>query len=173
MTMRPPEGIGSSKRVVFTHGAGDGQHEFEAYEESLGTRRLFDLSGYIVQAYETDATLVVDGLDSSLHPLLALNIINLFQSKAAVGSHAQLVFTAHQIAFLMNDVLDRDQIWFTKKGDAGNMSLCPLSDYSPRKGESIWKGYLLGRYDAVPLIPDMFGIVPNEPGVDEEAGVEQ
>ena len=171
--MRPPEGIGTSKRVVFTHGAGDGQHEFEAYEESLGTRRLFDLSGYIAQAYETDATLVVDGLDSSLHPLLALNIINLFQSKAAVGSHAQLVFTAHQIAFLMNDVLDRDQIWFTKKGDVGNMSLYPLSDYSPRKGESIWKGYLLGRYDAVPLIPDMFGIVPNEPGVDEEAGVEQ
>lgn len=160
------------KYVVFKHGAGEGASEFEEYEESLGTRRLFGLSTYIAQACETDATLVVDEFDSSLHPLLALNIIDLFQGKGAVRRRAQLVFTAHQVALLMNDVLDRDQIWFTKKNDAGNTSLYPLSDYSPRKGEAIWRGYLLGRYDAIPVIPDLFGIVPDESGVDKEDRVE-
>lgn len=136
--------------------------EFDEYEESLGTRRLFSLSSFIAQAYETDATLVIDELDSSLHPLLALNIIKLFQGEGNVDKRAQLVFTTHQVAFLMNDTFDRDQIWFTKKNGDGSTSLYPLSDYSPRKGEAIWRGYLLGRYDAIPAIPDLFGILPSE-----------
>ena len=162
----------SSKYVVFTHGVGDGAREFDEYEESLGTRRLFSLSSFIAQAYETDATLIVDELDSSLHPLLALNIISLFQGDGTSEKRAQLVFTAHQVAFLMNDIFDRDQIWFTKKNGNGSTGLYPLSDYSPRKGEAIWRGYLLGRYDAIPAIPDLFGIVPNASDAAEEIKVQ-
>lgn len=164
-----PTELRTFKSVVFTHGIGDEAREFEMREESLGTQQLFNLSSYIAEAYETDATLVIDELDSSLHPLLALNIINLFQSDAAINKHAQLILTAHQVAFLMNDTFDRDQIWFTKKSGNGSTCLYPLSDYSPRKGEAIWRGYLLGRYDAIPAIPDLFGILPSEATVTEDA----
>jgi hypothetical protein len=50
-------------------------------------------------------------------------------------------------------LLRRDQVWFTEKDANGEAHLYPLTDYQPRKGESLVRGYLSGRYGAVPFIP--------------------
>ena len=51
------------------------------------------------------------------------------------------------------NILRRDQIWFTEKNsDNGESELYSLSDFSVRKQENIEKGYILGRYGAVPVI---------------------
>ena len=53
---------------------------------------------------------------------------------------------------LDTELFRRDQIWFTEKNHDGVSTLVPLSDYSPRKGESLMRGYLYGRYGGVPFL---------------------
>ena len=176
----PPFPSGESEAPLLHHDAGvlTAKVVYEGFEtdlfqeESAGVKKLLAILCPIVDALVNGKVLVCDGLESSLHESILHGLVRLFIN-ADTGTCAQMIFTTYDTGPLNLDLFGRDQIWFTKKGDVGNMSLYPLSDYSPRKGESIWKGYLLGRYDAIPLIPDMFGIVPDEPGVDEEAGVEQ
>jgi AAA15 family ATPase/GTPase len=67
---------------------------------------------------------------------------------------AQFIFTTHNPLLLDPTLLRRDQVWFSDKDDEGATHLYPLTDYKPRKGESLARGYLAGRYGAVPFIPD-------------------
>lgn len=148
------------KHVVLQHKTDAGGGSLSLMDESLGTIQLFSLSSYIGFVLENDATLVVDELDASLHPSLVEEIVALFQKPELINRRAQLLFTAHQTPLMSREILGRDQIWFTEKTSQGNTVLYPLSDYSPRKGESIERGYLMGRYSGVPIFPDDFGYVP-------------
>ncbi len=50
-------------------------------------------------------------------------------------------------------MLRRDQIWFVEKNDKSLESeVLALTEFSPRKTENIAKGYLQGRYGAIPFI---------------------
>jgi hypothetical protein len=47
----------------------------------------------------------------------------------------------------------RDQIYFTEKNsETGVTDIYSLDDYTVRKDENIEKGYLLGRYGAIPYL---------------------
>jgi AAA15 family ATPase/GTPase len=61
----------------------------------------------------------------------------------------------HDATMLDTQLFRRDQIWFTEKERMGASRLYPLSDYSPRKEEALSKGYLHGRYGAVPALFDL------------------
>jgi hypothetical protein len=119
-------------------------------EESAGTRTLFALAGTVVETLFSGGTLVVDELDRSLHPHLAMNIVRMFNDPVTNAANAQLVFNTHDTNLLDKDVLRRDQIWFTEKGDDGATRLFPLTDFRARKYENLERGYLQGRYGAVP-----------------------
>ena len=129
--------------------------------------QVFSLSSFIGEALENDATLVVDELDASMHPILAKRVVQMFERPELKGDEkekenersAQLIFTAHQTYLMSGNTLERDQIWLTDKGPDGGTVLYPLSDYSPRKGEPIAQGYLLGRYAGVPVLPEDFGVL--------------
>ena len=99
--------------------------------------------------------MLVDEIDSSLHPLLTATLVRLFQSSTANPNKAQLVFTTHDATLLGSvdgeDVLRRDEVWFTSKGDDGASELFPLAEFKPRRqGENRQKRYLNGSYGAVP-----------------------
>lgn len=148
------------KTVVLQHHGTDGEGSINLIDESLGTMQVFSLSSFIGEALENDATLVVDELDASMHPILSKQIVEMFERKELTDRSAQLIFTAHQTYLMSGGTLERDQIWLTDKGPDGGTLLYPLSDYSPRKGEPISRGYLLGRYAAVPVLPEDFGMLP-------------
>ena len=148
------------KTVMLDHRGVEGEGEINLVNESLGTMQVFSLSSFIGEALEHDATLVVDELDASMHPILAREIVEMFERPDLQDRSAQLVFTAHQTYLMSGGTLERDQIWLTDKGADGGTLLYPLSDYSPRKGEPIAQGYLLGRYAGVPVLPENFGISP-------------
>jgi hypothetical protein len=75
------------------------------------------------------------------------------------------VFTTHDTSLLDLTIFRRDQIWLTEKDQSGATDLYSLQDYSPRKGEAIQKGYLLGRYGAIPFVePFEFHSPPSAPG---------
>jgi uncharacterized protein len=122
--------------------------------ESAGTRRLFALAGPWIDTLENGYTVFIDEIESSLHPALVRELLKLLLSGESNPKGAQVVFTTHNTTLLDSSLLRRDQIWFTEKGPAGDTHLYPLSDFSPRKGEALAKGYLAGRYGAIPLLQD-------------------
>jgi AAA15 family ATPase/GTPase len=66
-------------------------------------------------------------------------------------------------------LLRRDQIWFADKNQEGESFLYPLTDYKPRADESLVRGYLSGRYGAVPFIPNgLIKASPAEPALKED-----
>jgi AAA15 family ATPase/GTPase len=157
-TFFAPFGSGDGIDVRLLHRAEGGADVALPFsEESAGTRTLFALAGAVVETLSTGGTLVVDELDRSLHPHLEMNIVRMFNDPATNAGNAQLVFNTHDTNLLDTDVLRRDQIWFTEKGDDGATRLFPLTDFRARKYENLQRGYLQGRYGAVPSVstPDL------------------
>ncbi|HIR42815.1 MAG TPA: ATP-binding protein [Candidatus Aphodovivens avicola] len=144
------------KTVVFSHLGQDKAVEFEIANESDGTQQLFVLSGYIARSIECGSTIFVDELDASIHPALVKEVINCFLDPKCNTKNAQLVFSAHNPCLLEDGFLRRDQIWLTEK-KSGATVLYPISEFSPRKKESLMNGYLAGRYSATPVVPYCFG----------------
>lgn len=122
--------------------------------ESRGTHRFFALVGPWLDILEKGITVCIDELETSLHPLLVRELLRLLFSSKENASGAQLLFTTHNPLLLDATLLRRDQVWFTDKDDQGEGHLYPLTDYQPRKEESLVRGYLSGRYGAVPFLPD-------------------
>jgi hypothetical protein len=120
--------------------------------ESAGTRRLFALAGPWLDTLENGYTVFIDEIEASLHPTLVRALLKLLLCNESNPKGAQVVFTTHNTNLLDSTLLRRDQIWFTEKGPAGDTQLYPLSDFSPRKGEALAKGYLAGRYGAIPIL---------------------
>ena len=122
-------------------------------QESMGTQRFFSRIGLWMEAMKLGAVLVVDEIEASMHPLLTRHLIEMIQDKAINQNHAQLIFTTHDTGLLDLTLLRRDQIWFAEK-DENTMQtdIYALTEFSPRKQENVAKGYLQGRYGAVPFI---------------------
>lgn len=130
--------------------------EFDDDEESDGTRALFAFAGPWLDVIDKSRVLVVDELDSSLHPLVVRHLVSMLQNG---GTQAQLLFTTHDTTLLSQKLLRRDQVWFVEKNEQREARLYPLSDFSPRENEAIERGYLNGRYGGIPNLQalDFYG----------------
>lgn len=126
--------------------------EFDEEEESDGTRALFAFAGPWLDVIKNERVLVVDELDTSLHPLLVHYLVKLLHH---ANSKAQLVFTTHDTTLLSQKLLRRDQVWFTEKNKKCATVLYPLSDFSPRDNEAVERGYLNGRYGGIPFLKEL------------------
>lgn len=143
--------------VKFLHKI-DGSDELIALDsddESVGTRKLFALAGPWLDVLDNGYVLFVDELNNSMHPHMVRFLIELINNPQINRKNAQLVFTTHDTSVLDNDLFRRDQIWFTEKESSNATSLYPLTDFTPRKGEALGKGYLQGRYGALPYIGEL------------------
>ncbi|GBE48053.1 hypothetical protein BMS3Bbin12_01224 [bacterium BMS3Bbin12] len=123
---------------------------FDFGEESAGTRKLFEFVGGLLRAMDSGAAVCIDELDRSLHPHITRYLVELFQHPGSQQS-AQLLFSTHDVTLMNVDLLRRDQVWFVEKKPQDGSYLYPLLEYSPRKGEALERGYLKGRYGAVPV----------------------
>ena len=129
------------------------QYTLRLGQESMGTQRFFSRIGLWMDALNSGAVLVVDEIEASMHPLLTRHLIEMIQDQTINQNHAQLIFTTHDTGLLDLKLLRRDQIWFAEK-DEKNMQtdIFALTEFSPRKEENIARGYLQGRYGAIPFI---------------------
>lgn len=148
----------STPRLLFRHEVEGGPPDtwLPLEQESMGTVALVALLPALLDALESGGLLVVDELDASLHPALALEIIRLFQSPSRNPHRAQLIFNTHDTTLLGNLLGDpplrRDQVWLAEKDRTGSTKVYPLTDFFPRKVENLERGYLQGRYGAVPFL---------------------
>jgi len=148
-----PDSLEKKQVLSLIHkGPEHSQIPFGRESESEGTIAFFGLLGPIARANRGGGVLCVDELDASLHPLLALEIVRLFNDPKLNPRGAQIIFTTHDTNILDRASLRRDQIWFTEKDSEGGTHLYPLTDFKPRKNENLERGYLQGRYGAVPFL---------------------
>lgn len=122
-------------------------------DESQGTANLFLLAPILMHALSTGETVVIDEIERSLHPLLVKHVISYFNDPDRNPNHAQLIFNTHNLELMSLDIFRRDQIYFVdKSGKTGASELYSLDEFSVRAEENIKKGYLLGRFGAIPSI---------------------
>lgn len=138
--------------VTFKHFAGNAQVTMGLDEQSKGTIQMYLLAGPLLKSFEGGHVIIVDELDSSLHPLLIRFLIREFQARSKGKQIAQIIFTTHDATLLDSGLLRRDQIWFVEKDRHGASRTYALSDFHKLENESAYKGYLGGRYGAIPYI---------------------
>jgi len=141
-------------KTIHQSSMGKGSVAFDLSDESDGTQRLFALAGKWLDVLDHGYTLFIDELDASMHPLLARKLVSLFHDPGINKKGAQLVFTTHDTTLLDKSLFRCDQIMFTEKEERGATRLYSLLEYSPRKSEALQKGYLAGRYGALPFLGD-------------------
>lgn len=132
---------------------------FDLARESAGTRRLLVLLGHVFKTLDTGATLVIDELDASLHTQACEAVLALFSSPRSNKKGAQLIATTHDTNLMCSPLLRRDQVWLSEKDQDGSTHIYPLTDIRTRKDDNIEKGYLQGRYGAVPFAGSVTDIV--------------
>lgn len=150
--------------TVLTHETALGKADFNLDEESEGTKNLigFSLPWFLVGAatepFEENSTatslssggvLVVDEIDSSLHPKIVESLIARFLKKKDA---AQLIFSTHDTHLMDSKLLRRDQYWLTERDCNGATQLRSIHDFEGREGEDIEKRYYEGRYRSLPLL---------------------
>ncbi len=140
-----------------------GEEKFDLLDdESDGTQRFFALAGLMVRCLEEGKLLIADELDLSLHSLLTMHIIQLFNSVKANPCNAQLVTTVQDTNLLSSHLLRRDQIWLIEKDKYGASELLSLLEYKVRNDASYEKDYITGRYGAIPILRDYSPVVHEE-----------
>lgn len=146
---------GDRRDIRLVHKVGMEKELFELTEESDGTRMWFSLLGPALSALTHGHPLVLDEIDSSLHPLLSVRLVELFRSPSTNPNNAQLVFTSHDASLLGE--LSRDEVWFTEKGSDGATTLTALAEYGGervRRSLNLERAYLQGRFGALPNLRD-------------------
>lgn len=126
---------------------------FDFEEESDGTNRIFELSNVFEKLIsEKDFVFIIDELERSMHPILAKELLKFYSNNSK--NISQLIFTTHESHLLDDNLLRRDEIWFTEKKPDGSTEFYPLSNFNPRGDKVLERGYLQGRYGGIPFLGD-------------------
>lgn len=160
----PPEAMkslrqGSEKPLLlrepqlFHRGSSSTKVALDWEQESAGTHRFFALIGPWLDILQNGYTVCIDEIETSMHPIMVRELLKLIFNKSENTGGAQIIFTTHNPLLLDSTLLRRDQVWFTDKDEEGASYLYPLTKYQPRQGESLIRGYMAGRYGAVPFVP--------------------
>lgn len=136
------------------HTVGKNKVELQLASESSGTLRFLAIIGPVIESLLHGNTVIVDELDLSFHTDICQWILRLFLDPEENTKGAQLIFNTHDIGLLDQDILRRDQIWFTSKDwDTYEATLTRLSDYKGvRKDLDLRKAYLNGSFGAKPFV---------------------
>ncbi|MBF0190217.1 MAG: ATP-binding protein, partial [Magnetococcales bacterium] len=147
------------KNIFFRHSVGSKDYTLHHSLESRGTQTMLGLAIQVCGILERGGVLVVDELESGLHPFVAKRLVDLFQDSNTNSKGAQLLFATHY-THLMTDLAPA-QIWLCEKNGQGATEIYPLTAAQPRKGENLEHGYLRGRYGGVPYMGPIEHVWPS------------
>lgn len=132
-------------------------HETAAYEldeESDGTKRLLEFMPAFYNVLNHDITYIIDEIDRSIHPALLKQVLTKLLTEDGQFK-GQLIFTTHESNLLDFEIFRQDEIWFAEKDKTGATTLFSLSDFDVRADLDWRKGYLNGRFGAIPFLNDL------------------
>ena len=141
--------------LYFHHRGSDGGRWFSSAQESEGTKAALAFFSVALRSLERGAVTLIDELDLSLHPSLLRDFVSLFADEVTNPHGAQLIFSTHDVSLMtrtspLDEVLERDQVWFVEKGADGASQLIAAMEYSPRSGENLGRNYMNGVYVPLP-----------------------
>lgn len=145
------EFLEKTEAKIFHTGKDGKNYPIKLESESSGTKALLQLLGPVFDKLRNGGMLIVDELNIALHPLVTKELISLFSRPDTNPGHAQLIFTTHDTSMLTTGLLRRDQVWFVEKDKTGCTSLYSLSSIKSRSNDNFEKGYIDGRFGAVPM----------------------
>lgn len=123
--------------------------------QSSGTQMLFTIGGIILLLLEGGGVMIVDELNSSLHPDLCAFLIGLFHNPDSNPTNAQLLFVTHDIQMLTDDRFRKDQFWLTDKNKFGETELYSAQDFKEvRDTTPLDKWYINGKFNGKPRIKE-------------------
>ncbi len=139
------------------HRAVDGQLvSLDMDELSEGTQRFIHLIPALrMLKLQSEKVVVLDELDRRFHTLLSRFFIQAALNCDKEHPYSQLIFTTHDTNLLDLELLRRDEIWFIEKDKAGASHLYSLAEFKVRPDLKIEKGYLNGRFGAIPFATDL------------------
>jgi AAA15 family ATPase/GTPase len=143
-------------KVQLKHQGASSSYLIDLDEESAGTLSLLQIMGPVFRKLTEGGLLLIDEPNSTLHPLVSRELIRLFTRRKTNPGGAQLLFTTHDTNLLTGGLLRRDQIWFAEKDRNGATHLYSLSDIKVRAGDNMERGYLTGRFGAIPFFGSPF-----------------
>lgn len=143
--------------VQFGHkGLNQEKYYLSITDESCGTGQYFRYLALFIPAFLEGGIFVIDELDENLHPMMLAKIVEMFNNPSINIGGAQLIFTTHNTSILKSDILKRDEIWFVEKNEEGCSEVYPLTEFKAiREGFNYEKGYLEGRFGAIPYLGDI------------------
>lgn len=147
-------------KTVHKGASASSEYVFELYEESDGTARLFDFIPMLIDMRANNAVYLIDEVDRSLHPMLTLKLLEIYDSLLTPESSMQLICTTHESNLLSTAPVRQDEVWFVEKDKAGASHVASLCEYKPR--ENVQRGYLNGRYGAIPFFGEFSNIHWND-----------
>ena len=127
--------------------------EFDLEMESDGTIKLLDFISILNHIADSNSVFIIDEIDRSIHPTLLKTFIKLLMEMKE--SKGQIIFTTHESNLLDLDIFRQDEIWFAEKNKEGATEFYSLSEFKPRYDLDIRKGYLNGRFGAIPFLGDL------------------
>jgi AAA15 family ATPase/GTPase len=149
------EAVEVAPRLELGHASTRGEPTyFSPYLESSGTTRLLHLLERTFLALDWGMLLIVDEIDMSLHTRACEAIFQLFTDPRINTQGAQIIATTHDTNLICSPQLGRDQIWFAEKNANGATEIYPLSDFKVRENDNFERGYLRGRFGALPFAGD-------------------
>jgi len=130
---------------------------FSLQRESHGTQKVLELFPTLMDALDNGRPIVIDELDTMLHPLIFKKIVALFNEKDTNPFHAQLIFASHNTEVMNREDLRRDEIHIIEKSEDGVSSIFRLSDFVDENGKKI---RMDARYDRV-YLEGLLGSIPS------------
>ena len=162
---RHPDGRLELETLHTTHKGKTGSaRQFNLDDESDGTLRLLHLGPSFQTLTQGKGVFVIDELDRSLHPMLSKHLLKLFLAASAEGAESQLIFTTHDTHILDQELIRRDEVFFVEKDQEGASHIeCLVNyDFPVRKDLRLEKGYLQGRFGAIPFLGDVRSLLPQK-----------
>ena len=156
--LKPGENGGVIRiRLMMQHQGNKGRSvTFNMDEESDGTQRFIHLlPALFMLKNQPEKTVVIDELDRRFHTHLSRMFLQTALNCDKDHTRSQLIFTTHDTNLLDLDLLRRDEIWFVEKDAQGQSNLYSLAEFKTRPDLKIEKGYLNGRFGAIPFISDI------------------
>ena len=142
------------KKLISYHQNDEGdRNKFELHEESTGTLRLLDFLPVLYHSIHYPITIFIDEIDQSIHPSLLKEFVKLIQENKY--SKGQIIFTTHESNLLDLELFRQDEIWFAEKNKKGATEFYIMSDFDIRPDLDIRKGYLSGRFGAIPFLANL------------------
>lgn len=138
-------------KLVTKHQVNGSEVTFNLSDESDGTQRFIELTPAFIDSMYKGKVYIVDEMNRSMHPQMLRKLVEMYLQSDNTLSQGQLIFTTHESNLLDLKLFRQDEVWFVEKNKEGASSMYSLSDFKPRYDKDIRRGYLQGRFGAIPF----------------------